>query len=959
MCNDRSSFSTFKKLSLPIVIELGDNNSVIATHYGFVDVIQGYQVEALHTPTFRLSLLSINQLDLGGHTTIFRNGKCSITSPSSCTLAGKLINGIYIIVPATALLSSTTENGRKRKRDSSLRRVLIAEPTIEPTVESSRAPIAAKIKSTRKSLTIPESRLWHRRLAHMNPTVMKSLIGGYTHDDSMCIVCIQAKHKQKFIRVPVKRTTKPFELVHSDVCGPFSTLTFGDNRYYILFIDDYTRYTSVWLLPNKKAETCTSAYQSFQARVDSMGYEVKRFRCDNGRGEYDNKTFRLVLAARGTTYEPCPPYAHHKNGVAERMIRTITEKARAMMIDSQAPIQFWGEAVNTAVYLHQRSPNEGLKRKNDRDGYQAPYEMPYEMLHGFGKPTHDADGNKISYQASLHNLRRFGCYASRLIPEVQRRGKFGPRSKPCMMVGYTHDSKTLWRIWDPEFQRVRAQSEVVFDEERNAHMSCQHESNEIDMFGLSEDEEYVEETDTGDEPLRGQDSQPTHIGKRPASLMHEAPDEEAEIARSRRLRQEDQTAQRSAAEAENAHSQRLRREDQTAQRSAAAIKKSSRVPPASPAPPIATRVTRSQGKNSAEALTASEATGDPFTYAEAMESPQRDHWKRAMEEESTSILLNNTFSALNSREARQLQVKPIGSKWVYKTKPNPDGSTWYKARLVIKGYEQTDFGETYAPVGKLTTFRYLISLIGRYGSNMDHLDVVTAFLNSEIDADDIYVTLPEGWPEVLNAAKIIVRLRKALYGLKQAPRLWHDDFNAFLLSLEFTQSLADPNLYLRSDGILILLYVEDISMSYPEAAAKAAIKAKAKLSQKYKITNLGPAHQFHGIEIHRDGSGVSLSQKPYITTILRGFDMEHTHDISTPMDPNVKLDLAKDRGEKELEDITDYQAVMGSPMYAALATRPDISYAVAPLSRYNSRPFTSHMTAAKRVLQYLKSTDNF
>jgi len=388
----------------------------------------------------------------------------------------------------------------------------------------------------------------------------------------MCTVCIQAKHKQRFIRVPVKRTTKPFELVHSDVCGPFSTPTFGDNRYYILFIDDYTRYTSVWLLPNKKAVTCTSAYQSFQARVDSMGYEIKRFRCDNGRGEYDNKTFRYVLAARGTTYEPCPPYAHHKNGVAERMIRTITEKARAMMIDSQAPIQFWGEAVNTAVYLHQRSPNEGLKRKNDHDGYQAPYETPYEMLHGFGKPTHDADGNEISYQASLHNLRRFGCYASRLIPEVQRRqGKFGPRSKPCMMVGYTHDSKTLWRIWDPEFQKVKAQSEVVFDEERNAHMSCQHGSNEIDIFGLPEDEEYVDEIDTGDEPLRGQDtgdkplrgqdSQPTQIGKRSRSHMHEAPDEEAEnIAHSRRLRREDQTAQRSAADAENiAHSRRLRR----------------------------------------------------------------------------------------------------------------------------------------------------------------------------------------------------------------------------------------------------------------------------------------------------------------------------------------------------------------------------------------------------------------
>jgi len=60
---------------------------------------------------------------------------------------------------------------------------------------------------------------------------------------------------------------------------------------------------------------------------------------------------------------------------------------------------------------------------------------------------------------------------------------------PSLIVGYTHDSKTLWRIWDPKFQRVRSQSEVVFAEERNAHMSCQHGSNEIDMFLLPEDDE--------------------------------------------------------------------------------------------------------------------------------------------------------------------------------------------------------------------------------------------------------------------------------------------------------------------------------------------------------------------------------------------------------------------------------------------------------------------------------------
>jgi len=172
------------------------------------------------------------------------------------------------------------------------------------------------------------------------------------------------------------------------------------------------------------------------------------------------------------------------------------------------------------------------------------------------------------------------------------------------------------------------------------------------------------------------------------------------------------------------------------------------------------------------------------------------------------------FSALNSREAQQLQVKPIGSMWVYKTKHNPDMTTQHEARLVIKRYEQTVFSDTDGPVEKLTTSRYLISLIVKYGTrwNMDHLDVVTAFLNPEINDDNIYMTPLEGWPEGSNAPKIVVRLRRAHYGLEQAPRLWHNTINAILLSLGFTQSSAKRKLYLRGDGMLILLYVNDISV---------------------------------------------------------------------------------------------------------------------------------------------------
>jgi len=148
-----------------------------------------------------------------------------------------------------------------------------------------------------------------------------------------------------------------------------------------------------------------------------------------------------------------------------------------------------------------------------------------------------------------------------------------------------------------------------------------------------------------------------------------------------------------------------------------------------------------------------------------------------MAEECTSNVLNNTFTNVNSQEAKHLQVKPTGDKWVYKMKHNRDGTIWYKAHLVIKLSDQMDFGETYALVGKRTASRYLISKIGNHGWNTQHSDVVTPFLSLEIYEDDIYMTVAECWPSGPNVPTIVVQLRKALYGLKRAPRRCHNDIN--------------------------------------------------------------------------------------------------------------------------------------------------------------------------------------
>jgi len=344
------------------------------------------------------------------------------------------------------------------------------------------------------------------------------------------------------------------------------------------------------------------------------------------------------------------------------------------MIDSQAPLILWGEAVNTAVYLHQRTPNEGLTKRDECDDYKAPFSTPYEMLHAFGKPSHNNDGNEILNKAPLHHLSRWGCYASRLIPEPQRHGKFRPCIKLCMMVGYMHDSTTLWRIWDTACRVERSQSDVIFDKKRNANASCLH-GDQTDIFELPEEMEYVEEIETGGDGLLHDHAGTSRKGEGHGSGNHECTDDnkdhilpDVDDCRSPHAstdvwsRPPDEEDAPPVSRETVVHNRYLRRENDKAHLMAAMTKQSCQ-------PPCTNRITRSQVKISAnaliimvKALASTSINSDPFTYAEAMDSPQRDHWRRAMEEECTSILLNNTFKNINSQEARQLRVEPIGSK---------------------------------------------------------------------------------------------------------------------------------------------------------------------------------------------------------------------------------------------------------------------------------------------------------
>jgi len=196
-----TSIST--RLPNPIRIQLGDKTCVLATHHGSIRV-QNHQIDALHAPSFRYSLLSVAQLDSHGYHTKFGNGKCSIQDPYShvTVMTGSRNGQLFQVEPI---------NSRHSDRSNSFAR---SNPF---AFRSDRFALLGSVK-TNALLSTAESHLWHKRLAHLNHVSMKSLVDGYVLTDN-CEVCILAKHERKIIRVPVLRTTIPFELVHSDTCG--------------------------------------------------------------------------------------------------------------------------------------------------------------------------------------------------------------------------------------------------------------------------------------------------------------------------------------------------------------------------------------------------------------------------------------------------------------------------------------------------------------------------------------------------------------------------------------------------------------------------------------------------------------------------------------------------------------------------------------------------------------------
>jgi hypothetical protein len=201
---------------------------------------------------------------------------------------------------------------------------------------------------------------------------------------------------------------------------------------------------------------------------------------------------------------------------------------------------------------------------------------------------------------------------------------------------------------------------------------------------------------------------------------------------------------------------------------------------------------------------------------------------------------------------------------------------------------------------------------------------------------------------------MVCKLLKSLYGLKQAPKQWHEKFDRTLTSASFIVNEADKCVYCRyggGKGVILCLYVDDILIFGTNLDVIKEVMDF--LSNNFEMKDLGV---ILNIKLLREGNGgVTLLQSHYVEKVSSHFGFSDCKPASTPYDPSVLLR----KNRRIARDQLRYSQIIGSLMYLASATRPDISFAVCKLSRFVSNPGDDHWRALERVMRYLKGTMSY
>lgn len=759
MTMHREWMDNYKEFKQPVPVRVGNNEIIYGKGSGTIDAIsyvgnQRIEVslyDVMYVPELSDNLFSAGVADERGLT--YKAGQGRID----------FLDGNEIILTGVKQSSNLYKLGLK-------------------VIES------AKIAKSERSLEE-----WHQVLGHpdirqvqkmaKNNIVEGFKIVGRPSGYQGCGDCQLGKgHRSSHPDSNRPRATDILERIHVDLVGPIEPPSVSGYRYFMVMKDEYSSYRWVRFFCSKSH--VLNAVRKFVNEVAVQTQKrVKIIRSDNG-SEFKNQGMSVLCEFEGIIQEFSVPRTAQQNGEIERTNRTILETARTMFQAANLPLNLWAEAVNSAVYVRNRTPN---KRTVDA--------TPYELYHG-RKPD-------------LSNLMKFGEEVY-VLDHKKGISKFSAKTIEAYLVGYgdrfntyrclipnstdvitTSDVVAAPHKEKPRVQRTEMRSwiNILLDETPlNASTSRDYSGNEdvenipapisIDIEEGNDDQARqnctLEPPELNNDAFGGENwsygSNNASLSRIPIRVTTSAAQNNKRVE-TQSVVSVTQTAQsagdatRSSQSATDAASVSSAAE---AASSASSLTVGSRHPTGARQKTPVEWIMRDREPRNVKSvfarnnLQAKLASVEPTSFTSAIESLEAEKWKVAIETELNAHKKNQTWEIV----PKTRDLKEIQAKWLFKVKYDAAGNIErHKARLVAKGYSQVkgiDYGEIYAPVVRMDSVRLLFSICAQYKLVYRQFDITTAFLYGEIE-EELYLTPPEGL-QVLEGHTC--RLRKSLYGLK-------------------------------------------------------------------------------------------------------------------------------------------------------------------------------------------------
>ena len=966
MVNTKSLLSNYTEFMLSRYIKLGDGNCVFAYGKGTMTIRSGDTDHIIddvwYVPHINFNILSVSALTEQRYTVTFTDQYCTVTDVNC--------NPVMSTIQQCKLYSVEVLHDRRQRGHV---QCVPYQPALNITKAESKDP-----------------KLWHARLGHVAKSTLSYMLdydtvtglpplselkSVYSHP---CESCLSGAHTASPHPESKDRSEYPLQLVFADVTSPFlpSDTNF---KYCLNIIDSYSGYAMS--IPIKSKDIVAEALLQGLDQLAMLARKpVIELRTDQG-AEFHNSALFEGLASRKIRLSHSTPYSHQQVGCVENYNRVVGIITRSLLHYSHRKHTLWPHAMKHACYLYNRRASRRVNLKKTH----------YELFTG-EKPD-------------LQHLRIWGCKCySRVTSELQG-SKLEPRTEVGMFVGYDDFSKSYKiRIG----RTVVNRAEVVFDE------SALGDSTDTDFH----DNALPSSTPPSHAPLPPPPAQRKHARtytptsgaqhvkshKRLSVSSAGTPAAQATVAEAFTTASEEQLlAGRSDEQAPVAEAytdvsgEQLLSSDKYLHDHPIAVVDQSlaidpicvdnrNVNPIDHALAAVDPISSTENRNVTpivEPVTSNRNVPDPIhpfpvkvvgqelpipsSYQEAVTCKYAHHWKKAIKSELDSLQEMNVFTVTDIPVGR----KPLSSKWVFSWKTDDAGIVQKaKARLVVRGFEQQpgiDYNELFSPTVSQHTIRLLLAHSVELGLHMHQIDFKTAFLNGDLE-EVIYLQLPEGAASDSDShSHKVWLLNKSLYGLKQAPRQWNKKLHEGLSKLGFIQSSYDPALYYRiesdSSKSYLLVHVDDMLIANQTEAI--VLQIKSELGSLFNITDLGKLHNYLKLQVDRQPDGsVYLHQSTYAKEIVSKYlDLSVAKVLaSTPFTPGLiltQIDSVHSTDPVQHTPCTKpYASLVGSLMYLANSTRPDLMHAVSCLCRYLANPSEAHWLAAQHVLSYINSSHN-